>query len=144
MQGSGNQESWKERLRSIVDFPSKQRVSKFITEVGLPSFKSVKEELKALDIAAEVEQTEKGIRFYAEQGEAQGFSYEIRPKRHLQPEFANDDESTSESDSEYYRAEVHLGEGGQDYCVMGWSKTALINDVVDQYHKHLYFLHLMR
>ncbi|MEQ3660003.1 MAG: choline BCCT transporter BetT [Glaciecola sp.] len=144
MQSSGNQESWKERLKSIVDFPSKQRVSKFITEVGLPSFESVKEELKALDIAAEVEQTEQGIRFYVEQGEAQGFSYEIRPKRHLQPEFANDDEGDTEIDSEYYRAEVHLGEGGQDYCVMGWSKTALINDVVDQYHKHLYFLHLMR
>ena len=40
----------------------------------------------------------------------------------------------------YYRAEVHLGEGGQDYDVMGWSSGALINDVLDQYERHLHFL----
>ena len=44
----------------------------------------------------------------------------------------------------YYRAEVHLGRGGQDYDIMGWSKTAVINNVIDQYHKHLHFLHLLR
>jgi choline/glycine/proline betaine transport protein len=39
---------------------------------------------------------------------------------------------------------VHLREGGQDYDIMGWSKLAVINDVIDQYHKHLHFLHLLR
>lgn len=137
-------EGWQERLKSIVDFPSKQRVGKFITEVGFPSFVAVKEELNELDIDATVEQTESGILISVKQGEDQGFSYGIKPKRHAQPDFANDVGNDSEQDSVYYRAEVHLGEGGQDYCVMGWSKAALINDVVDQYHKHLYFLHLMR
>ena len=144
MQGAGSQESWKERLKNIVDFPNKQRVSKFISDVALPSFESVKEEFKVLEIDAQVERTSKGIRLYVKQIEEQDFCYEIRPKRHLQPELANDDDTDSEHENVYYRAEVHLGEGGQDYCVMGWSKTALINDVVDQYHKHLYFLHLMR
>lgn len=145
MQGTNSkEEGWQERLKSIVDFPSKQRVSKFITEIGLPSFIAVKDELKLLDIDAIVETNESGILISVKQGEDQGFSYAIQPKRHLQPDFAHDVSNDSNQDSEYYRAEVHLGEGGQDYCVMGWSKTALINDVVDQYHKHLYFLHLMR
>jgi choline/glycine/proline betaine transport protein len=39
---------------------------------------------------------------------------------------------------------VHLAEGGQDYDIMGWSKQAVINDVIDQYHKHQHFLHLLR
>ncbi|MFT4732753.1 MAG: choline/glycine/proline betaine transport protein [Gammaproteobacteria bacterium] len=142
MQGNGNDQNWKERLKSIVDFPSKKRVTKFINDVGLSSFLAVKQELKDLDIEAEVEHTETGITISVKQGEDQGFSYAILPKSHTQPDFAN--ESDTDHNEVYYRAEVHLGEGGQDYCVMGWSKTALINDVVDQYHKHLYFLHLMR
>jgi len=142
LQGNSNEANWRERLKSIVDFPSKKRVTQFINEIGLSSFLAVKEELKELDIEAEVEQTEAGITISVKQGEDQGFSYAILPKLHAQPDFANDSD-TAENEV-YYRAEVHLGEGGQDYCVMGWSKTALINDVVDQYHKHLYFLHLMR
>jgi choline/glycine/proline betaine transport protein len=142
MQGNGNDQNWKERLKSIVDFPNKKRVTQFINEVGLASFLSVRKELKELDIEAEVEHTEKGITISVKQGEDQGFSYAILPKLHAQPDFAND--SDADHNEVYYRAEVHLGEGGQDYCVMGWSKAALINDVVDQYHKHLYFLHLMR
>jgi choline/glycine/proline betaine transport protein len=142
LQGNSNEENWRERLKSIVDFPSKKRVTQFINETGSSSFLAVKKELKELDIEAEVEQTEAGITISVKQGEDQGFSYAILPKLHVQPDFANDND-TSQNEV-YYRAEVHLGEGGQDYCVMGWSKTALINDVVDQYHKHLYFLHLMR
>ncbi|GAC27580.1 BCCT family transporter [Brumicola pallidula] len=142
LQGNSNEENWRERLKSIVDFPSKKRVTQFINETGSSSFLAVKKELKELDIEAEVEQTEAGITISVKQGEDQGFSYAILPKLHAQPDFANDN-NTSQNEV-YYRAEVHLGEGGQDYCVMGWSKTALINDVVDQYHKHLYFLHLMR
>ena len=144
MQGSSNTEGWQERLKSIVDFPNKQRVGKFITEIGFPSFLAVKDELKLLDIEAIVEKTDTGIRISVKQGDDQEFSYAIQPKRYNQPDFAHEVDIDSDQNSVYYRAEVHLGEGGQDYCVMGWSKTALINDVVDQYHKHLHFLHLMR
>jgi choline/glycine/proline betaine transport protein len=44
----------------------------------------------------------------------------------------------------FYRAEVHLSEGGQDYDVMGWTMEQIITDVVDQYEKHLHFLHAVR
>ncbi len=34
----------------------------------------------------------------------------------------------------YYRAEVYLKEGGQNYTdVMGWNQEQLINDILDQY-----------
>jgi choline/glycine/proline betaine transport protein len=146
---TSNSESWKERLHNMVDFPNKQRVKQYIDEIGLGAFNAVKQELAATGIEAKIEQTDKGIYFSVEQDEQQHFVYALRPVPHAQPEYAqsdyaqnNDDESSD--DNLYYRAEVHLSEGGQDYCVMGWSKLAVINDVVDQYQKHLHFLHLMR
>lgn len=44
----------------------------------------------------------------------------------------------------YYRAEVHLYEGGQDYELVGYSRQQIINDIIDQYERHLQFLHLTR
>ena len=42
----------------------------------------------------------------------------------------------------YARLEVHLSEGGQGYDVMGYTHTQLIDDVLDQYERHLEFLRL--
>jgi choline/glycine/proline betaine transport protein len=143
---TANTDGWQDRLKSIVDFPSKRRVEKYINEIGLSAFTSVKKELEKSDIQAEMTEVENGIMLTIAQEEDLAFSYAIQPKKHQQPEFAYDDDNNADAEKEnvYYRAEVHLSEGGQDYCVMGWSKDALINDVVDQYHKHLYFLHSMR
>lgn len=61
------------------------------------------------------------------------------------PEYSQSSESQSEGsvdENTYYRADVHLSEGGQNYDIMGWSKVAVINDIIDQYHRHLHFLHL--
>lgn len=44
----------------------------------------------------------------------------------------------------YYRAEVYLKEGGQDYDVMGWTIDQLIADIIDQYEKHMHFLDAVR
>ena len=42
----------------------------------------------------------------------------------------------------YSRLEVHLRDGGQGYDVMGYTHTQLIDDVLDQYERHLEFLRL--
>jgi choline/glycine/proline betaine transport protein len=44
----------------------------------------------------------------------------------------------------FFRAEVHLAEGGQDYDVMGWSQEQIIVDILNQYEDHLHFLHTVR
>lgn len=139
-----NSEGWKERLQNIVDFPNKQVVKKFINEIGIPAFKSVQSELAQTGIKSAIEENDKGIFLTIEQAEDQSFVYALRTVPHAQPEFVQEYDKDANEDNLYYRAEVHLSEGGQDYCVMGWSKLAVINDVVDQYQKHLHFLHLMR
>lgn len=82
-------------------------------------------------------------------GDEIDFVYKVRVSSHAQPGFVNsdDDEDSAEDANDtqtYYRAEVHLGEGGQDYDIMGWSTEGVINDIVSQYHRHMHFLHSLR
>ncbi len=44
----------------------------------------------------------------------------------------------------YFRAEVHLLEGGQDYDIMSWLREEVIEDILDQYEQHMHFLHVIR
>jgi choline/glycine/proline betaine transport protein len=133
-----NNDSWQLRLRNIVDFPNKVNVNKFISKTVVPAFDSVAKELQESQINVEISH-EDGISFIVDHGEEQEFIYRVLARKYSQPDFVTDDDEQS-----YYRAEVHLVEGGQDYDIMGWSKTAVINNIIDQYHKHLHFLHLLR
>jgi choline/glycine/proline betaine transport protein len=128
------------RLKNVVDFPNKANVSKFISQTVVPAFDLVATELKQSQIDVTVSH-EGGLSLLVNHGEAQEFVYRVLAQKYLQPEFIHDDNEDGQS---YYRAEVHLVEGGQDYDIMGWSKTAVINNIIDQYHKHLHFLHLLR
>ncbi|MFZ0139490.1 MAG: hypothetical protein WAL70_00275, partial [Aeromicrobium sp.] len=42
----------------------------------------------------------------------------------------------------YARLEVHLEGGGQDYDVMGYTKSQVIHDCLDRYEQHLEFLRM--
>ncbi len=145
-QPDSHSEGWRERLQNIVNFPNAKTVEAFIDKIVSPAFESVSQELQANEIEVVIVRTQRGSEIHIKHGEEQEFVYGVHRIKHLQPEFASSDMDVIDSDDEltYYRAEIHLSEGGQDYDIMGWSKLAVINDVIDQYHKHLHFLHLMR
>ncbi len=44
----------------------------------------------------------------------------------------------------YYRAEIYLLDGGQNYDVMEFSKDELIQDVLEQYERHFQYLHAIQ
>jgi choline/glycine/proline betaine transport protein len=136
--------SWQERLGNIVDFPNKPNVNKFINNAASAAINSVASELNQHNIETQVDQDEKlgRISLLVLLGEELDFKYEVRRRASDKPSYVEEDDDDSEE--KYYRAEVHLREGGQDYDVMGWSKEAVINDIVDQYHKHMHFLHTVR
>lgn len=146
LHSSVSSEGWRERLQNIVNFPNKKTVEGFVNKIVAPAFESVEQELKESQIDVEISRTEKAIELRVKHGDEHEFVYGVHRRRHSQPDFSHIDAESMDSDDEqtYYRAEVHLQEGGQDYCIMGWSRHAVINDVIDQYHKHLHFLHLMR
>ena len=76
------------------------------------------------------------IRLEVDLGNELNFIYEVRLRGYNSPTFAmaamDNDEQQAEQ-HRYYRAEVYLKEGGQNYDVMGWNQEQLINDILDQY-----------
>lgn len=139
---NSNNDSWQMRLKSVIDFPNKSNVNKFIQQTVTPAFELVAEELKDNQINVYISR-ENGLSLIVDHGDEQTFIYRVLARKHSQPDFIVEVDE-DEDEQSYYRAEVHLGEGGQDYDIMGWSKTAVINNIIDQYHKHLHFLHLLR
>ena len=135
-----NSDSWQMRLKNVVDFPNKTNVNKFISQIVAPALNSVAKELNENQIDVEISQ-DNGLSLIVEHGGEQAFVYRVLARKYSQPDFVSE---TEEDEQSYYRAEVHLVEGGQDYDIMGWSKAAVINNIIDQYHKHLHFLHLLR
>jgi len=138
--GSENNDSWQMRLKNVVDFPNKHNVNKFISQIVAPALDSVAKELRANQINVEISDTN-GLSLIVDHGDDQSFVYRVLARKYSQPDYVSEE---YEEEQSYYRAEVHLVEGGQDYDIMGWSKTAVINNIIDQYHKHLHFLHLLR
>ncbi|CAM5201381.1 choline BCCT transporter BetT [Oligella ureolytica] len=112
----------------MVVLPHQSHVVRFINLTVAPAMKSVCEELQGLGFDAEVQQklsadgdSEGWTLNVAHHGEYQNFSYSVRPVAEDRPPLTTAD--TKRPDNEiYYRAEVHLSEGGQDYDIMGWTE----------------------
>ncbi len=137
---SESNDGWQVRLKNIVDFPNKVNVNEFVSKTVIPAFDLVAKELDKNQINVEISH-ENGLSLIVDHGEEQKFVYQILTRKYSQPDFISEVDDDKQS---YYRAEVHLIEGGQNYDIMGWSKTTVINNIIDQYHKHLHFLHLLR
>jgi len=137
---------WKERLHTIVDYPDQDAVERYIDKTVDNAMSSVCLEFKENNVYAEVTRVDNGLVLSVKHGDEAEFIYAVHNKSIQQPEFAETDEKQVATGSEqtYYRAEVYLSEGGQDYDIMNWSKLAVINEIVDQYNKHMHFLHLLR
>ncbi|AJA70974.1 MULTISPECIES: choline BCCT transporter BetT [Erwiniaceae] len=138
---------WQRRLRNIAYFPKRSQVKRFMTEVIYPAMEMVEQELAKQNTPSHTRADEDDrVRFEVDLGQELNFVYEVRARPYLQPAFALAGMSGSDKAEEqkYYRAVVYLKEGGQDYDVMGWNQEQIINDILDQYEKHLHFLHIVR
>jgi choline/glycine/proline betaine transport protein len=51
-------------------------------------------------------------------------------------------ENTEKEDQTFYRVEVFLEHGGQQYDVMGYTQEQITADIVSQYERYLQYLHL--
>lgn len=143
---SRNPIPWQRRLRNIAYFPKRSHVKRFMEEVVNPSMEMVSAELSKQGIQCYIhDEEEDRIGFEVDLGEDMNFFYEVRLRFYTQPAFALAGLTDEEKDEEhkYYRAEIHLKEGGQDYDVMGWTKEQIIHDILDQYEKHIHFLHVL-
>lgn len=138
--------AWQARLNNLIHFPRRAHVNRFNQDVVIPAMSAVAAELSNQGIDATIETNDdsksSAPTLNILHGEETDFSYQIYPRAYLQPSFTLDDDD--EEERKYFRAEVFLREGGQDYDIMGWSKEQVIADIVSQYEKHMHFLHMVR
>ncbi|HEX6878454.1 MAG TPA: choline BCCT transporter BetT [Nocardioidaceae bacterium] len=134
---------WRHRLTRAMSFPDPAKATEFMHEVALPALQDVAAELSSQGVEASA--TEVGddgsayLELAADLGTEHPFRYQIWPREVPTPVFGR---GTPKGRDVYCRLEVHLREGGQGYDVMGYTHTQLIDDVLDQYERHLQFLHL--
>ena len=135
---------WQNRLATMVSFPRRAHVNRFIKDIALPAMESVASELSKQGVESTIQlDTEKQIpSLVVLHGDEVDFFYKVTPRSYLQPSFILDEED--EEERKYFRAEVFLREGGQGYDIMGWTSDQVIGDIIDQYEKHMHFLHMVR
>jgi len=143
-QHSDADKNWKGRLENIVSFPDEEAVLRFMRKVALPAMNEVGKEFEEQNFEVNVEETDEAFILTVTMGTDPDFIYAVYPTPTDQPEFAPSEQMDEGVQKTYYRAEVHLSEGGQNYDIMGWSKLSVINDVIDHYHKHQHFIHLLK
>ncbi|MBH3429954.1 BCCT family transporter [Pseudomonas alkylphenolica] len=136
---------WQRRLRNIAMMPRRSHVTRFIAEVVRPACDEVAEELRkqGYDVAVD-EQDDGRITLELDHAGEGRFLYEVRPRAFVMPSFVLQESDEGSEARKYFRAEVHLREGGQDYDIMGWSREDVIGDILDQYERHLHYLHMVR
>lgn len=145
LSGTSGHGLWKRRLSGLVTFPGREEVENFIATTVLKAMNRVQRELAKQDWSAEVNYDEKSSRIYLEviKKEQVDFIYEIRLLSHALPDYAYPKMAQDDSDArQYYRAEVFLRRGGQSYDIYGFDQHDVIRDILDQFEKHLHFLHI--
>src|SRR5690606_9472514 len=110
------------------------------TKVVSPAMSKVAEALKEKGLQAEVARDDKD-RLWIEvnHGAEDNFFYSVHIRPYTPPTFVMRDTSARRGEKlRYYRAEVYLKEGGQDYDLMDWNEEQVIADILDQYEKHMH------
>lgn len=131
---------WKKRLAGMLDFPTEVKVQEFIETSAKESLEQVKHELSNRDWTSEVALESEPTRVtLTVDKHGIDFSYEIRMRSYIRPEFALAPRQSKES--QYFRAEVFLIQGGQSYDVYGLEPSDIINDVLNQFENYLHFKH---
>ncbi|MBH8913143.1 choline BCCT transporter BetT [Pseudomonas aeruginosa] len=148
MSGNGKRSGGrKRRLSQAVHFPSRDEVYRFMNDVVRPAISEVSEVFreKGLAVDAQLDPGNASLSLEIGHGEQHRFLYQVLMRGYFTPSFARAGMGGLHlKNRRYFRAEVHLAEGSQDYDLMGYTKEQIINDMLDQYERHLQFLHLVR
>ncbi|PWC14254.1 high-affinity choline transporter BetT [Brenneria roseae subsp. americana] len=140
--------NWKQRISRVMNFPGTTYTQKMLDNVCAPAMQDVARELTLRGASVQVnellpveDERLNHFELLVNLGDEQNFLYQIWPQRYSIPAFTYRARSGK---SHYYRLETFLLEGSQGNDLMDYSKEQVINDILDQYERHLNFLHLNR
>ncbi|AKS19141.1 BCCT family transporter [Xanthomonas campestris pv. campestris] len=137
---SRDHRGWRQRLGQAMHFAARDEVYRFMHEQVRPAIEAVAAQLQDEGWQVSSRLDDADMEISVDHGEQQGFRYQVVMRGYLTPSFA----AQRLRNQRYYRAEVYLFEGSQDYDLVGYSREQIINDIIDQYERHLQFLHLTR
>ena len=144
----GRRGGWRQRLSQAVHFPSRDEVYRFMDTTVRPAIEEVSAVFreKGLNVVTQPDPANDNVSLEIGHGEEHPFIYQVQMRGYFTPSFARGGFGKKEQlrNRRYYRAEVHLSEGSQDYDLTGYTKEQIINDILDQYERHMQFLHLVR
>ncbi|GKW10562.1 choline transporter [Pectobacterium punjabense] len=140
--------NWKQRISRVMNFPGTTHTQKMLDNICKAAMADVARELRLRGASVEVNELPpvederlNHLELLVDLGDEQNFLYQIWPQRYSVPAFTYRARSGK---SDYYRLETFLLEGSQGNDLMDYSKEQVINDILDQYERHLNFLHLNR
>lgn len=142
--GPTEQSSWRQRLIGTLRFPGRIATRKFITATVVPAMHEVAEQFGREGVSATVDESaaNEGLpspRLIVELADVPAFEYCVWPVSAPTPTYAV---RSQRSDDRYFRCEVYLTEGSQGYSLSGYTREQIIGDILDQYERHLGYLHL--
>ena len=138
---------WQERLGNLFQYPTLKGVEVFQQYTVRPVMELFTSELQLKGVNADTvsDTMTHAVSLIAYHGDEIDFIYSVYASELALPDDAMiGDTSALPGKNTYWRAEVHLTEGGQDYDVMGWTSEQITNDILDQYERHLNYLNSLR
>jgi len=145
---SNDRLSWKKRLSRLMNYPGTRYTQQMMETVIFPAMQDVAKELEVRggrvsleNVAPEEGQPLGYLDLRVHLGEEQDFVYQVWPQQYSVPGFTYRARSGK---SHYFRLETFLLEGSQGNDLMDYNKEQVIIDILDQYERHLNFIHLHR
>jgi len=140
--------NWKQRLSRVMNYPGSGYTQKMLDNVCRPAMEDVARELtlrgiqvQFSELPPEEDERLNHLQLIVQLGDEENFIYEIWPQRYQVPGFTYRAQSGK---SHYYRLETFLLEGTQGNDLIGYSKEQVIADILDNYERHMNFLHIHR
>lgn len=140
--------NWKQRLGRVMNFPGTRYTQRMLDLVCIPAMEEVAKELTIRGanvtfniLPPQADERLDHLELTVDLGEEQSFIYQVWPQRYSVPGFTYRARSGK---SHYFRLETFLWEGSQGNDLMDYTKEQVISDILDQYEKHMNFIHLSR
>ena len=133
---------WEQQLERLITMPQKPEVMKFLRNDIVEAMHDVANVFKNKGLDTNININDNHCELLVDHGDERNFMYGAWARETTTPSFIGE-RSEQKTNSQFY-IEVYLQEGSQQYNICGYSKNQLIADIIDQYEKHLYFLHQVR
>ena len=133
--------NWQQRLRALIGEHRQQDVRAFIDNTVRPAMEAVAKQIDKSQLQSTIEESKAMIRLTVSHGVNAAFKYEIRLREYAIPSVAFPKLPRRDQEKTYWRAEVHLREGPQNYDAAGYTIEQLTSDLLAQFEMHMQSLH---